>query len=319
MAPRDELTGAAAALDWHPKEGLPRETVTVVTTRLPFLRAGRFSWRPEYVIYPRPLVPAFESMARWALKLRGGGHGECSPPRLGSAGVDGKGPNGLPAPGRIERVMQGSSYMTARLFSLPIALYCALALAPAQARALAGPTQAIKRTNQRINKLLKVPAPKGTSKALQVDQKLTRTIGEFLDFEELSKRSLGRHWAKRSAAERKAFTAILRQLIEHNYLKQMRSNLKYSVEYRKEERSGETARVVTAFTVTNDGRRQEVLVEYKMHRVKGGWMVYDVLTDDSSIVLNYRSQFNRIIKRKSYEALVEKMQKKLAKLKRQAS
>ena len=48
-----------------------------------------------------------------------------------------------------------------------------------------------------------------------------------------------------------------------------------------------------------------------MRKANGGWMVYDVVTDDVSIVRNYRSQFNRIIRRKSYKALVKKMRDKL--------
>ena len=56
---------------------------------------------------------------------------------------------------------------------------------------------------------------------------------------------------------------------------------------------------------------EEVLVEYEMRKIKAHWMVYDVVTDDVSIVRNYRSQFHRIIKKKSYKALVDKMRRKL--------
>ena len=66
--------------------------------------------------------------------------------------------------------------------------------------------------------------------------------------------------------------------------------------------------------VKKDGRTSEIVIEYKMRRAKGRWVVYDVITDDVSIVRNYRSQFNRIIRRDSYEVLVKKMRRKLEKL-----
>jgi phospholipid transport system substrate-binding protein len=39
-----------------------------------------------------------------------------------------------------------------------------------------------------------------------------------------------------------------------------------------------------------------------------------VITDDVSLVRNYRSQFNRIIRKNSYEHLVKKMRRKLKEL-----
>ena len=48
-----------------------------------------------------------------------------------------------------------------------------------------------------------------------------------------------------------------------------------------------------------------------MKKGKTGWVVYDVVTDEVSIANNYRSQFNRIIRKESYDALVKKMKRKL--------
>jgi phospholipid transport system substrate-binding protein len=42
------------------------------------------------------------------------------------------------------------------------------------------------------------------------------------------------------------------------------------------------------------------------------WKIYDVVTEDISLVNNYRSQFNRVITRSSYEELVSRMKQKLS-------
>lgn len=170
------------------------------------------------------------------------------------------------------------------------------------------PMKAIKQTNARIDKLL------AKKKSAKTDQQLKAEVNKFLDFRELARRSLGKHWKTRSADERKEFVSILRQLIEHNYLKQARKNTGQKVDYRGEKVRGKKAKVTTAIKVKKKRRMQEVLVVYKLRKKDGRWVVYDVITDDVSIVRNYRSQFYRIIKKKSYEHLVKKMRKKLAKI-----
>jgi hypothetical protein len=46
---------------------------------------------------------------------------------------------------------------------------------------------------------------------------------------------------------------------------------------------------------------------YRLHLVNSRWAVYDVLIEGVSFVGNYRSQFNRIISKGSYEDLVRKL------------
>ncbi len=42
------------------------------------------------------------------------------------------------------------------------------------------------------------------------------------------------------------------------------------------------------------------------------WKINDVVAEDISLVNNYRSQFNRVITRSSYEELVSRMKQKLS-------
>lgn len=182
-------------------------------------------------------------------------------------------------------------------------------LSTGQALALAeSPMVTIRKTNSTLHSLLK---KEGEGKP---SRKVKQVVNGFIDFEELARRSLGKHWEKRTPAERAEFVEILAELIERNYVKQLRGNLGYKLEYRDQKVDGDKAHVVTVVKVTKDGRTEEVTVEYKMRKTKRGWMAYDVITDDVSVVRNYRSQFNRIITRDSYEELVKKMRRKLEKI-----
>ncbi len=54
-------------------------------------------------------------------------------------------------------------------------------------------------------------------------------------------------------------------------------------------------------------------MNYKLHRVGEEWKIYDVVVENISLINNYRSQFNRIITKTSYDELVSMMKQKLSK------
>ena len=53
-------------------------------------------------------------------------------------------------------------------------------------------------------------------------------------------------------------------------------------------------------------------LEYKLVRKSNRWVVYDVITDDLSLLENYRAEFNKVIAKESFDALLARMKKKLA-------
>jgi phospholipid transport system substrate-binding protein len=195
----------------------------------------------------------------------------------------------------------------------PILLSLALAVllaVPSGARAETA-TQTLKRINDKVTKLLGKKTKAGTPADKKVKDEVKKAVNALLDYPELAKQSLGKHWQERTEKQRTEFVGLLRDLIERNYVKQLRGNLGYKLSYGKETTSGDTAQVATTITVTKNDRPTNIQIDYKLRRQDGRWMVYDVVTDEVSIVKNYRSQFNRIIKKESYEALVKKMRRKL--------
>jgi phospholipid transport system substrate-binding protein len=103
-----------------------------------------------------------------------------------------------------------------------------------------------------------------------------------------------------------------RELIERNYVKQLRSNLDYQVQYKGEETNGDDVTVTTIVKVKSAGKNTDAEIVYKMHKVGNEWRVWDVITDEVPLTRNYKTQFNKIITEQSYDALIAKMKKKLA-------
>ena len=74
---------------------------------------------------------------------------------------------------------------------------------------------------------------------------------------------------------------------------------------------GQEARVTTTLKLQTKGKSTKATIDYRLVSHDGRWMVYDVITDELSLVRNYRSQFTRIIGTSGYDGLLNKMKTKL--------
>ena len=66
--------------------------------------------------------------------------------------------------------------------------------------------------------------------------------------------------------------------------------------------------IVRARIQTKSGA--EVPVESRMLRHGDRWLIYDVVIENVSLIANYRSQFDRIVRTSSYEELVRRLKAK---------
>lgn len=160
-----------------------------------------------------------------------------------------------------------------------------------------------------VTSLLREPA--GTSR----DKKISSVLDKMIDFDKLARRSLASHWDDLSENQRKEFTGILKQLVQRNYERNIKNILNYEVEYLGQDARGETKESVvhTKATSKTNQREEPIAIDYQLESDESGWRVVDIVTEGSSMVNNYKSQFNRIITKDGYEALIRRMKSKLAK------
>ena len=174
-----------------------------------------------------------------------------------------------------------------------------------------GPMATLKAKNGEVDKLLHLKVEKGTPAETKQKDDIKQLAASLLDYDELAQKSLVGHWEKLTPAQRTEFVSTLRELIERNYVKQLRSNLDYQVQYTNEEAAGDAATVTTVVKVKTKGQKTDAEIIYKMKKDPDGWRVWDVITDEISLVKNYRTQFNKIITEQSYDALIKKMKSTL--------
>jgi phospholipid transport system substrate-binding protein len=191
-------------------------------------------------------------------------------------------------------------------------LMLALVLFPAVALAGGGPSSTLKQINGELDRLLRQKTESGTPSEKKQRDELRTLADRLLDYAELSKRALATHWEKLSKPQRDEFVGTLRELIGGNYVKQLKSNLEYQVQYKDEKVDGDEATVATVVKVKTQGKTTDAEIVYKLRRAQDRWVVWDVITDEVSLLRNYRTQFNKIITEKSFDELLKKMKAKLA-------
>lgn len=142
-------------------------------------------------------------------------------------------------------------------------------------------------------------------------QKLRQAVYQRFGFEEMARRALGRHWRDLSAEQRQEFVGLFSDLLERSYVGKIESaGAGSKVEYTRETIDEDGfASVLSMITNRLDS---QIEVEYRLLQRNGNahWEVYDVVIEGVSLINNYRTQFNNIIHRTSYDGLVNQLRLK---------
>ena len=177
-------------------------------------------------------------------------------------------------------------------------------------QASATPLDDVKKT---VDEVVHIVADKEMNKHEQKRRvALKKTISTIFDYNEMAKRSLGKHWNQLTPDEKKQFTDLFAALLENSYAGKIESYNNEKIVYIKELLDGDHAEVRSKVITT---KRDEFTLDYRMARQNGRWMAYDVVIEGVSLVSNYRNLFNRVITANGYGGLIKKLEVKNNELK----
>jgi len=192
-----------------------------------------------------------------------------------------------------------NAYSTHKRWLSLVGLIYLLVAAPLSAGTPSDQTRA---TIEKVLAVLKDPAAKSDRR-----DRLRQVIYPSFDFAEMAKRSLGSQWQRRNAGEQQEFVNLFTDLVESSYVDAIESYDGEKVVVANEKQDKDFAEVNTKI-VTKKG--EAFAIDYKLHHGGGSWKIYDAVIEHVSLVNNYRSQFNRVIAKSSYEDLLSKMRDK---------
>jgi phospholipid transport system substrate-binding protein len=136
---------------------------------------------------------------------------------------------------------------------------------------------------------------------------IRRVADGLFDFNEMARLTLARHWAGQVRRGQEEFVRLFRELLERSYLSTIENYAGERIVFQGESISGGYAQVRSRITTE---RRMEISIDYRLLRRDDRWKVYDVVLDGVSLVANYRSQFNSIMRTSSFEDLLTRLRNK---------
>ena len=176
----------------------------------------------------------------------------------------------------------------------------------------AAPVQAatpLETVRTEVNKVLEVLRNKSLKEEAK-REKLRVLYNEMFDQEELSRWCLGRNWNKLSEAQRKEFLPLFQQVLEKTYGDRILAYSDEKILFDREVPISKGRVEVQTRVITT--KSKEVPFNYRVFQEKSGtWKVYDVVVENVSLVMNYRSQFNEILAKGTPDDLLEILRKKV--------
>ena len=145
-------------------------------------------------------------------------------------------------------------------------------------------------------------------------EEMRKVINGRFDFRAMSQRTLATNWKKASREQQDEFVQLFSQLIENTYIGRVEAYTDEKVDYPGEKIKGKKGVVETLILTAS----ADIPINYKVYQKKNGeWWVYDVIIEGISLISNYRSSYQEIVKKEGFDGLIAKMKDKIRELENQ--
>lgn len=180
----------------------------------------------------------------------------------------------------------------------------------ASALAAESPQKRVEEGVGEIVELLKDGRLQNNDKRAAALEDISKLSDKYFDYKYLAMMAVGRPWLKMDEDTREELTGVFRKVLELNYLPKLEGYSGQKINYTKEMVRGDKAMVLTE-VIDKD---QKISVNYRLVKIDGVWMVYDIIAEGISLVKNYRTQFAEILHDGDAKTLIDKLRQKAEEL-----
>jgi phospholipid transport system substrate-binding protein len=173
----------------------------------------------------------------------------------------------------------------------------------------AGPMEQLQKSVDELLRILQSQELQAPDKKTERKQLIDNATNEIFDFQEMARSSLGQTWDTLISEEQDQFVGLFTRLIEQRYKGKLDAYDNQKIIYKKELIKGKKALIHTV-VVDKD---LEIPIDYRLKENQGKWLVYDLKIENVSLIVNYRRDFDSIIRKEQFAGLVEKISKQLEK------
>ena len=138
------------------------------------------------------------------------------------------------------------------------------------------------------------------------NSEVEKIVTPMFDFDLMGKLSLGKkYWPDLSPEQREKFTELFVERLRQSYLDKLKAYTDEKIIYESPVAVKKKVHVPTQ--LISKGKKISML--YKLYSSNNSWKIYDVEIEGVSIIRSYRSQFNEILQKGTFDDLLQKMQK----------
>ena len=142
----------------------------------------------------------------------------------------------------------------------------------------------------------------------------TKVLPHF-NFQAMTASAVGRNWDKASADQKGRLVEEFKTLLVRTYASALSAYSNQKFDFRPL-RAKPTDTDVTVNVRVLQAGAQPVTIDYDMEKRPNGWKVWDVRVGGISLVANYRTEFDNLIREGGLEGLVKALQTKNKSLER---
>jgi len=179
----------------------------------------------------------------------------------------------------------------------------------AYSAAIEGPMEQLQKSVDEILRILQSEELKRPENKDERKQRILNVVTDMFDFREMAKSSLAQSWNTLTPEEQDTFVGLFTRLVEQRYIGKIDSYSDQKVVYKKQLVKGDNAMIYTDIV----DKDLEIPIIYRLEENKGKWLIYDVKIENVSLIVNYRRDFDSIIRKEQFAGLVEKITKQLEK------
>jgi phospholipid transport system substrate-binding protein len=132
---------------------------------------------------------------------------------------------------------------------------------------------------------------------------------KMFDFREMAKSSLGKNWNTITSEEKDQFVELFSTLVKKRYIGKINDYTDQEIVYTKQLIKKNRAMVYSAII----DKGTEIPIIYKLLNNQDKWFIYDMKIENVSLVLNYRRDFDSIIRKEKFAGLIERISQQLEK------
>lgn len=144
----------------------------------------------------------------------------------------------------------------------------------------------------------------------------TKVLPHF-NFQAMTSSAVGRNWDKASAEQKARLVDEFKTLLVRTYSSALSAYSNQKFDFRPLRAKPTDTDVTVNVRVLQSGA-QPVTIDYDMEKRPTGWKVWDVRVGGISLVANYRTEFDNLIREKGVEGLIKALQAKNSSLEQPA-